>query len=146
MSCGVMLCVRRDERDAAQAAVIPEIVQLGDVDVFAEAADVASVPLLQGSEPGSEEEDADPEGVVRDEAPHCEKHALLRHVHRVGDQRREGREGPHEAHEDDSADIRVEVHPALRQREQQSVEETARQVDRERSPGEGAAGETLDET
>lgn len=31
MSCGVMLCVRRDERDAAQAAVIPEIVQLGDV-------------------------------------------------------------------------------------------------------------------
>lgn len=146
MSCGVMLCVRRDERDAAQAAVIPEIVQLGDVAVFAEAADVASVILLQGSEPGSEEEDADPEGVVRDEAPHCEKHALLRHVHRVGDQRREGREGPHEAHEDDSADIRVEVHPALRQREQQPVEETARQVDRERSPGEGAAGETLDET
>ena len=88
MSCGVMLCVRRDERDAAQAAVIPEIVQLGDVAVFAEAADVASVPLLQGSEPGSEEEDADPERVVRDDVPHCEKRSLLRHASRVGDQRR----------------------------------------------------------
>ena len=59
---------------------------------------------------------------------------------------REGREGPHKAHEDDSADIRVEVHPALRQREQQPVEEAASQVDRERSPWEGASGETLDET
>ena len=135
-----------DEREAAQAAVIPEILQLRDVAVFVEAADVESVPLLEGSEPGSEEEDADPEGVVRDEVSHCEKRSLLRHAPRVGDQRREGREGPHKAHEDDSADIRVEVHSALRQREQQPVEEAASQVDRERSPWEGASGETLDET
>ena len=47
-----------------------------------------SGPLLDGSEPGSKEEDADSERVVRDEAPHCEKHFFLRRVHCVGDQRR----------------------------------------------------------
>lgn len=65
---------------------VSETIYSGGGAVFLEAR--RPVIPLKGSEPGSKEEDADPERVVRDEAPHCEKHFFLRRVHCVGDQRR----------------------------------------------------------